>query len=392
MVKLPVYLDYNATTPCDPRVVESMLPYFTESFGNAASRDHGFGWMADDAVERAREQVARLIGARSPDIIFTSGATEAINLALKGIAGQHTQTGKHIITSKIEHKAVLDTCGFLEENGCRVTYLDATADGKIISLDALERAITPGTICMALMYANNETGVINPVHEIGALARRHGIRFLCDATQAIGKVPVDVTHDHIDLMAFSAHKIYGPKGVGALYIRNQGTKQDLQPQMHGGSQERGLRSGTLNVPGIVGFGHAAMLCRREMRGEHDRLKALRDRMEEELLTGIPGAAVNGGGNRLPHVSNLLFPDTDSEKLLLALSKYMALSRGSACTSNIQKPSHVLKAMGLNDEEASHSVRISLGRFVTEEEMLFAVHILKTAVLENQGLKQALNHR
>lgn len=378
-MKVPVYLDYNATTPCDPRVVECMLPYFTEYFGNASSKDHSFGWVARDAVDLARDQISRLIHARPGRLIFTSGATEAVNLALKGIADAGRGTGNHIITSKTEHKAVLDSCRFLEKNGCRVTYLDVGPDGGL-SLDALERAITPETICIALMYANNETGVIHPVREIGALARRYGICFFSDATQAVGKIPVDVTRDQIDLMAFSAHKIYGPKGVGALYTGTPEIAHRLTAQMHGGTQENGLRSGTLNVPGIVGFGRAARLCEESMEQEPYRLGRLRDQLETALCAEIPGVSVNGGLDRLPHVTNLVFPGVESEQLLLSLSGYLAASRGSACSSNIQRPSHVLEAMGLDTAAAGQSVRISLGRFVTEEEILFVTGKIKMTVL------------
>ena len=377
-MKLPVYLDYNATTPCDPAVAERMLPYFTDYFGNASSRDHSYGWIARDAVDEARRQVAKLVGARPAEIVFTSGATEAVNLALKGIAEAYRGAGNHIITQKTEHKAVLDSCAYLEENGCSVTYLDAEADGSL-SLEALEQAITTGTCCIALMYANNETGVIHPVREIGALAKRHGVCFFSDATQAAGKIPVDVAGDHIDLMAFSSHKIYGPKGVGALYAASSRTAPGIRAQMHGGAQEKGLRSGTLNVPGIVGFGHAAALCSQTMDAEHERLQQLRDKIEAELTGAIPGARVNGGGRRLPHVTNLVLPGAASEELLLSLSGYLAASRGSACASNVQKPSHVLKAMGLSDYDARHSVRLSLGRFVTEEEVDFAIGKIKSAV-------------
>lgn len=380
MVRLPIYLDYNATTPCDPRVADSMWPYFTKNYGNASSHDNSFGWMANDAVEAARDQVAGLIGADSQNILFTSGATESVNIALQGIAKALSSKGNHIITATTEHKAVLETCKYLEKNGYRVTYLDVNDQGEINSLKLLEDSITDETICIALMYANNETGVIHPVKEIGAIARRHHICFFCDATQAAGKIEIDVNHDNIDLMAFSAHKMYGPKGIGALYTRNKNTGLKIPPLMFGGGQEHGLRSGTLNVPGIVGFGTAAMLCRKEMNADGGRLQLLRDRMEEALLSAIPGASVNGCSNRLPHVINILFPGTDNEQLLLALSKDVALSRGSACSSNVQRPSHVLKAMGRSDKEAHHSVRISLGRFVTEEEVIFAVDVIKKTVL------------
>lgn len=389
MIKLPIYLDYNATTPCDPRVVESMLPYFTTSFGNAASKDNSYGWIANDAVESAREELAKLIHADRANIIFTSGATESINLALKGLVKSGTHKGNHIITSKTEHKAVLDTCAYLEENGFRITYLDVVSKEEMVSIESLKRAITAETICITLMYANNETGMINPVKEIGALAKQHDICFLCDATQAAGKLMMDVNRDHIDLMPFSAHKMYGPKGVGALYIRDKDPKINIMTQMHGGGHEKGLRSGTLNVPGIVGFGKAAALCRQEMQEESIRLQELRNRMEERLLHAIPGSVINGGGKRLPHVINILFPEVDNEQLLLSLSKYLAASRGSACSSNVQKPSHVLKAMGLSDEDAGHSIRISLGRFTTEEEVLFAIDIIKTTVEKEQTAFQTI---
>lgn len=381
-------MDYNATTPCDPRVVESMLPYFTTHFGNAASKDNSFGWFAEDAVERAREQVAQLIHALTNNIIFTSGATESINLALKGFAKANAQRGNHIITSKTEHKAVLDTCAYLGENGFDITYLDVASKEGVISVESLKKAITPHTICIALMYANNETGIIHPVSEIGMLANEKGICFFCDATQAAGKIPIDVNDDSIDLMAFSSHKMYGPKGVGALYIRDRNPKINIMLQMHGGGHEKGFRSGTLNVPGIVGFGKAAALCRQEMESENYRLQQLREKMEEKLLLEIPDASLNADGKRLPHVINIVLPGTDNEQLLLSLSKYIAISRGSACSSNVQQPSHVLKAMGLSDEAARHSVRISLGRFITEEEVLFAVDIIKDTVISGQLIDAA----
>lgn len=377
--KLPVYLDYNATTPCDPRVAEAMWPYFTEHYGNAASRDHGFGWAASEAVETARGQVAALAGADPADIVFTSGATESINLALKGIAMAARGRGDHLITCRTEHRAVLDTCAFLEDSGFRVTYMDPPGEDETAFLEALEKRITPRTICIALMYANNETGIINPIREAAALAGRHGVCFFSDATQAAGKLPLDVDGDHIDLMAFSAHKIYGPKGVGALYVRGGDAAMRPCLQMHGGGHENGLRSGTLNVPAIVGFGRAAALCGAHMQEEGPRLLQLRDAMEQALLTAVAGAAVNGRGRRLPHVSNLLFPGTDTEQLLLSVSSRLALSRGSACSSNSQKPSHVLRAIGLSDHRARQSVRISLGRFTTEEEVFFATDILRDAL-------------
>lgn len=379
MIAEPLYLDHCATTPCDPRVVEDMLPYFTRHYGNTASRDHGFGWLAKEATEEAREQVARLIQANPKQIIFTSGATEAINLALKGLVEANPSKGKHIITAKTEHTAVLDTCAYLEEKGISVTYLRTDQHG-MISLDELEQAIGKETICIALMYANNETGVIHPVKEIGAIAKKYGVSFMCDATQAVGKVPVDVNEANIDLMAFSAHKLYGPKGMGALYIRSN---KNILQQLHGGAHERGNRSGTLNTPGIVGFGKAAEICQGEMPAESKRLETLRDKMENELLEQLPGSSVNGNSNRLPHVCNILFPGADSEQLLLTVSKHLALSRGSACSGLVQQPSHVLMAMGLTREDARNSIRISLGRFTTEKDITFAVNLLSETVRKLQ---------
>lgn len=384
----PVYLDYNATTPCDPRVVDTMLPYFTSHFGNPASIDHSFGWLAQESVELAREQIASLINAYSKQVVFTSGATESVNLALKGMAEANVAKGRHIITSKAEHKAVLDTCAYLEKKGFLVTYLPVDPTGIVLP-EELERAIRKDTICIALMYANNETGMINPVREIGHVARKHGICFMCDATQAVGKVSVDVCGDHIDLMPFSAHKMYGPKGIGALFIRTGNPKIHLFPQQHGGDHERGNRSGTLNTPGIIGFGQAAELCRREMQAEAMRLCGMRDRLEEKLLVAATGATINGKGYRLPHVSNVLFPGIDAEQLLLSVSKHVALSRGSACSGLVQRPSHVLRAMGLNEGDARNAIRISLGRFTTDEHIVFAVDVLVDAVARLQLKKHLI---
>ncbi len=375
MNRAPIYLDYNATTPCDPRVVSCMLPYFTHQFGNAASADHSHGWQAREAVEDAREQAARLIGVNATKLFFTSGATESINLALKGIAGAMRGRGNHIITCQTEHRAVLDTCAYLEKTGYRVTYLGVDSQGHL-SLEALEAAIGSSTICIAFMYANNETGIIHPVEAIGAISRKHGVPFFCDATQAAGKIPVNA--GATDLLAFSAHKLYGPKGVGALFVRSNDL--NLSPQQHGGNHERGLRSGTLNVPGIVGLGKAAELCRLEMTAEAARLDLLRNRMEQTLLQHLPGAVVNGRGERLPHVSNLLLPHPNAEQLLLSLAQHLSLSRGSACSGLIQQPSHVLKAMGLSSEKAHRAIRISLGRFTRPEEADEAAALLTQAVL------------
>jgi cysteine desulfurase len=363
----PIYLDYNATTPCDPRVVESMIPFFSEDFGNASSKDHWYGWQAGEAIKDARESVASLIGASAKQVVFTSGATESVNLALKGRAEAMAGKGDHIITCKTEHSAVLDTCSALEKKGYHVTYLDVNDNGQL-STEQLEASITAETVCIAVMYANNETGVIHPVNEIGSIARKYNIAFLCDATQAAGKIQIDVNKDQIDLLAFSSHKMYGPKGVGALFIRNR-DQQYIMPQQNGGGHERGLRSGTLNTSAIAGFAKAAELCSEEMSGESKRLTMLRDRMEQLLYQYIPGLIVNGSGApRLGHVSNIAVPYDDTEQLLLSLSSYIAISRGSACADLIQKPSHVLKAMGSTDAHANRSLRISLGRFTAEKEI------------------------
>ena len=371
MLHLPIYLDNNATTPVDPRVLESMLPFFTKYFGNAASHSHTFGWEAEAAVKYAREQVAQLINAEPNEIIFTSGATESDNLALKGIFEMYAAKGNHIITVSTEHKAVLDSCAHLEKLGADITYLNVKKDG-LIDLKELENAIKPDTILIAAMYANNETGAIQPVKEIGAIAKKHGVLFFSDATQAVGKIPVDVIHDNIDLLAFSAHKIYGPKGVGALYIRRKNPRVRLAAQIDGGGHERGFRSGTLNVPGIVGFGKACELCKLEMQKDGDNLKVLRDKLELAVLKTRKGT-VNGSTEfRLSHVSNMSFKNKNSAELMGKLSKTIALSSGSACTSATLSPSFVLKAMGLSDEEALGSLRFGLGRFTTEEEIDYTI--------------------
>jgi cysteine desulfurase len=380
MLKLPVYLDYNSTTPCDPRVVQAMLPYFTEKFGNAASRSHALGWEAEEAVELAREQVAHLIGAGPKEIVFTSGATEADNLAIKGVVEMYAAKGNHVITVVTEHKAVLDTCHHLEKSGGEVTWLPVDEDG-LISLEDLEAAIRPTTVLIAVMYANNEIGVIQPIREISAIARRHGILFFTDATQAIGKIPVDVNADGIDLMAFSAHKLYGPKGIGALYVRRKGPRVRLTAQMDGGGHERGMRSGTLNVPAIAGFGMACALCGKEMEADRQRVGPLRDKLEQGLLA-LEGAKVNGSRRqRLPLVTNISFPGVDGDALLAGLGKNVALSSGSACTSASMEPSYVLKALGLDDDLAHSSLRLGLGRYTTAEEVEYAIgQIEKTVAL------------
>jgi len=378
MLKLPIYFDNNATTPCDPRVVEAMLPYFTEKFGNAASRTHAFGWEGEEAVEQAREQVARLIGAEPKEIVFTSGATEADNLAIKGVFEMYAAKGNHIITVATEHKAVLDTCHHLEKLGGEVTYLPVDREG-LIDLQALEAAIRPSTVLIAVMYANNEIGVIQPVREISGIARKHGVLFFVDAAQAVGKVPVNVQSDGIDLLAMSAHKLYGPKGVGALYVRRRDPRVRLTAQMDGGGHERGMRSGTLNVPAIAGFGKACELCRLEMGTEAVRVSALRDRLEAGLLQ-LEEVFVNGSReHRLPGTVNVSFRSAPAEGLITMINKNIALSSGSACTSASLEPSYVLKALGLDDDLAHSSLRFGLGRFNTENEVDYAIEQLKAGV-------------
>ena len=371
MLKLPIYLDHNATTPCDPRVVDAMIPYFTESFGNAASRNHSYGWHAEEAVEYAREQVAGLISAEPKEIIFTSGATEADNLAIKGVYEMYASKGNHIITCNIEHKAVLDTCKHLEKLGAEITYLQVKPNG-IIDLQELETAIKPTTILIAVMYANNEIGVIQPIKEIGQIAKKHGVLFFTDATQAVGKIPVDVQNEGIDLLAMSAHKMYGPKGVGALYVRRKNPRVKLTAQIDGGGHERGMRSGTLNVPGIVGFGKACELCMNEMQLDAERLSKLRDKLEN-ALQNLEEVYVNGDKeHRLPHASNVSFKYVEGEGMMMSINKDIAVSSGSACTSASLEPSYVLKALGLSDEMAHSSLRFSLGRHTTEEEIDYTI--------------------
>ena len=380
MLKLPIYLDNNATTPMDPRVLETMLPYFTERFGNAASRNHPFGWAAEEAVDYGREQVAKLIGADPKEIIFTSGATEADNLAIKGIFDMYASKGNHIITANTEHKAVLDTCKHIEKLGGEVTYLNVQEDG-LIDLEELEAAIKPSTILVAIMYANNEIGVIQPIKEIAAIAKKHGVLFFTDATQAVGKVPVNVLDDGIDLMAFTAHKIYGPKGIGALYVRRKNPRVKVSAQMDGGGHERGMRSGTLNVPGIVGFGKACELCRLEMEHDSAQISKLRDKLENALLK-LEEAYVNGNReHRLPHVSNISFKYVEGEGLLMGFNKNIALSSGSACTSASLEPSYVLKALGLGDDLAHSSLRFGLSRFTTEEQIDYTIEQISKTVLK-----------
>ncbi|MCO6495935.1 MAG: IscS subfamily cysteine desulfurase, partial [Bacteroidetes bacterium] len=342
MLKLPIYLDNNATTQVDPRVLDEMLPYFTEKFGNAASRNHSFGWVAEEAVDYAREQVAKLIGADSKEIIFTSGATESDNLAIKGVFEMYRQKGNHIITVTTEHKAILDTCKAVQKLGAEVTYLEPGTDG-LISVEQVEQAITPQTILISVMFGNNEIGVIQPIREIGALAKKKGILFHTDATQAVGKVPVNVLEDNIDLMSCSAHKLYGPKGVGALYVRRKNPRVKVIAQMDGGGHERGMRSGTLNVPGIVGFGKACEICMNEMEEEGKRLAKLRDKLQNGLSV-LEESYVNGNiEHKLPHVLNMSFKYVEGEGLIMGI-KNIAVSSGSACTSASLEPSYVLKAL------------------------------------------------
>jgi cysteine desulfurase len=366
-VKLPIYMDYHATTPMDPRVLEAMLPYFTEKFGNAASRNHPFGWAAEEAVETAREQIAKLIGATAKEIIFTSGATESDNLAIKGVAHMYREKGNHIITCVTEHKAVLDTCKHLEKEGFRVTYLPVQADGRI-DLDDLKRAMDDQTILVSIMAANNEIGVLQPIEEIGRICKDRGVLFHTDAVQALGKVPFDVNKANISLASLTAHKLYGPKGVGALYVRRKNPRVQLAPIIDGGGHERGMRSGTLNVPGIVGFGKACELAMQEMPEESKRLGALRDRLKEKLMEGLDEVFVNGSlEHRLPGNLNMSFAYVEGESLLMGIND-VAVSSGSACTSATLEPSYVLKALGTGDDLAHSSIRFGLGRFTTEAEV------------------------
>ena len=379
MINNPIYLDYNATTPCDPGVLETMMPYFSTNFGNAASKTHAFGWVAEEAVAIGREQVANLVGADPTEIIFTSGATEAINLALQGVFETYHAKGNHIITLQTEHKAVLDTCDTLEQKGANITRLEVDANG-LPDLSAIEKAIQPTTILIAMMYANNETGIIMPVKEVGKLAKQYGVLFFTDATQAVGKIPVDVLNDEIDLLALSAHKLYGPKGVGALYVRRKNPRVKLTPMQFGGGHERGMRSGTLNVPGIVGLGKACDISN-ELQTESVRLSALRDKLLDGLLA-MGCTKLNGSRDHLlPHVANVSFLFPCADQLIGRLNKFMAVSAGSACTSASIEPSHVLQAMHISNDAAAGSIRFSLGRFTTEEEIAFALEKIAEVVKE-----------
>jgi len=370
-VKLPIYFDNHATTQVDPRVLEAMLPYFTNKFGNAASRNHSFGWAGEEAVENARAQVASLIGATPKEIIFTSGATESDNLMIKGVAEMYREKGNHIITQAIEHKAVLDTCKRLEKDGFEVTYLPVQRDGRVDPED-VRKAITPKTILITVMYANNEIGVVNRVAEIGKIAKEHGIFFAVDGVQAVGKIPVDVQKDNIDLLAISAHKIYGPKGVGALYVRRRNPRVQLSAIIDGGGHERGMRSGTLNVPGIVGLGAACEIAQKEMPEEAERLRKLRDKLRSGLEAQLDEVFINGSmEHRLPNNLNMSFAYVEGESLLMGIND-IAVSSGSACTSATLEPSYVLKALGVGEDLAHTSIRFGLGRFNTEEEVDYVV--------------------
>lgn len=372
-MKTPIYLDYNATSPVDKRVMDTMLPYFTEKFGNASSRTHAFGWIADDAVKTAREQVAQLINCLAQEIVFTSGATEAINLAIKGVWDNYQSKGKHIITVKTEHKAVLDTCKALEKKGAEITYLSVDRDG-LIDLEELKNALNPQTILVAVMYSNNETGVIQPIKKIADLVHANNSIFMCDATQAVGKINMDVEDEHIDLMCMSAHKMYGPKGVGALYVRRKDPRVSLFPQMDGGAHERGLRSGTLNVTGIVGFGKACEIAQKEMWEDAARISKLRTRLEQ-FLCDLENVFINGSTkHRLFNVSNITFQGVRSEDLIKKIPT-IAVAMGSACTSANNEPSHVLKAMGLNDTDSYSSIRFSLGKYTTEAEIINTIETI-----------------
>ena len=380
-----IYFDNNATTPCDPRVVEAMLPYFNSHFGNAASRSHPFGWVAEEGVDYARDQVAKLINVDAKEIIFTSGATEADNLALKGVFEMYSRKGNHIITLETEHKAVLDSCKKIEKMGGEVTYLPVQRDG-IVDLERLEAAITDKTILVSVMWANNETGVIQPMKAIGDICAKHGVLLMSDATQAVGKIPVDPKATGVHLMAFTGHKMYGPKGVGALFVNRKNPRVKVTAQQDGGGHERGMRSGTLNVPGIVGFGTAAELARLEMDQDAARLSKLRDKLEKGLSANLEEVYINGNTeHRMPHVTNISFKHVEGEGLMMTFNQNIAVSSGSACTSASLEPSYVLMALGLGDDLAHSSIRFSLGRFTKEEEIDIAIDMLTKGVTHMRDL-------
>ena len=383
-VKLPIYFDNHATTQVDPRVLEAMMPYFTNKFGNAASRNHSFGWAGEEAVENARAQVANLIGATPKEIIFTSGATESDNLMIKGVAEMYREKGNHVITQAIEHKAVLDTCKRLEKEGFEVTYLPVQRDGRVDPED-VRKAITPKTILITIMYANNEIGVINPIAEIGKIAKEHGIIFAVDGVQAVGKIPVDVQRDNIDLLSISGHKIYGPKGVGALYVRRRNPRVQLSAIIDGGGHERGMRSGTLNVTGIAGLGKACEIAQQDMPKEAERMRSLRDRLRKGLEAKLDEVFINGSTeHRLPNNLNMSFAYVEGESLLMGIND-IAVSSGSACTSATLEPSYVLKALGVGEDLAHTSIRFGLGRFNTEEEVDYVVDKLTQVVTKLREL-------
>jgi cysteine desulfurase len=376
-MKLPIYMDYHATTPVDARVLDAMLPYFREEFGNAASRSHAFGWHAEEAVEKSREEVAQLIGAVGKEIVWTSGATESDNLAIKGVAEFYKDRGNHIVTSVTEHKAVLDTCKRLEKQGFAVTYLPVDSDGRV-NPAVVAAALTDKTILVSIMLANNEIGTVSPVDEIGGIVKARGAFFHIDAVQGVGKIPFDVNRSHADLVSLSAHKMYGPKGIGALYVRRK-PRVRITPIIDGGGHERGMRSGTLNVPGIVGFGKAAELCRLEMDGEGRRVLGLRERLRKGIEARVPSTSVNGSlEHRLPGNLNISFAFVEGEAMMMAL-KDVAVSSGSACTSASLEPSYVLRALGVGEEMAHSSIRFGLGRFTTQEEVDYVVHLVADKV-------------
>ena len=377
-LKLPIYMDYHATTPCDPRVLDAMIPYFTEMFGNAASRNHQFGWQGEEAVENARKQVADLIGSTSKEIIFTSGATESDNLAIKGVADMYYERGDHIITVVTEHKAVLDTCKKLEKRGFKVTYLPVGSDG-LISPDDVRNAITDKTILVSVMHANNEIGVLQPLAEIGKVCKEKGVLFHTDATQSVGKIPFNVNELNVDLVSFSGHKMYGPKGVGGLYVRRKNPRVVLVPMMDGGGHERGMRSGTLNVTGIVGLGKAAEIAKADMQSDHERVLGLREKLRKGIMNEIPDTYINGHPeHRLAGNLNISFAYVEGESLLMGIND-IAVSSGSACTSASLEPSYVLKALGVGEELAHSSIRFGLGRFNTEEEVDYTINRVNEAV-------------
>lgn len=381
-----IYLDYNATTPVDERVLEAMLPYFNERFGNPASRQHSYGWVAEEAVEAARESMAGLMGVDTREVTFTSGATESCNLAIKGVFGLYRRKGSHIVVLKTEHKAVIDTCNFLAKKGAEVTFLDVGSDG-VVELDVLEAAIRPDTILVCAMWANNETGVIQPMHAIGEICERKGTLLFSDATQAAGKLEVNPREASVQLMACSGHKVYGPKGIGVLYVSNQSPRVKLEPVIHGGGHEGGFRSGTLNVPGIVGMAEALRIAEDERQSDSVRLALLRDKLEISLHD-LGEIYINGAGaERLPHTSNIRFEHLDGTTLMAALKSELAIASGSACTSADPAPSHVLKAMGLSDSQVKSSLRFSLGRLTTSEEIDRAIEVVKAAVARERELSQ-----